>query len=281
MSSSGELVAQETAVLMVGLPGRFASAVARAIRAHSQLSLAPYAFVSPSFEGEEVEIEGQVLTALRPEKRGELLEWRTRSASRLVAFDATTPHVVLENVRWYLQHGVPAVVATSGVTRADLERELPNGDAPLLFAPNTAREIVALLAMFEFAAQEFPGLFAGYQCAVRESHQSTKLDKSGTAREVLRSLRALGVDADDEIIEAIRDPDAQRALGVPEDALAGHGWHYYSLTAPHRQLAIEVSHRINGRAPYLDGATAALLFLAQQDRHQKKLYTMLDVLRAG
>lgn len=46
--------------------------------------------------------------------------------------------------------------------------------------------------MMEYMAQEFPGAFSGYKLEVRESHQRTKADTSGTAKAVINSFAKLG-----------------------------------------------------------------------------------------
>lgn len=47
--------------------------------------------------------------------------------------------------------------------------------------------------MMEVMGQQFPGAFSGYQLEVVESHQRTKVDTSGTAKDVIRSFNNLGV----------------------------------------------------------------------------------------
>lgn len=44
----------------------------------------------------------------------------------------------------------------------------------------------------EFMANNFPGAFAGYKLNVTESHQRTKVDTSGTAKDVISSFARLG-----------------------------------------------------------------------------------------
>jgi len=46
--------------------------------------------------------------------------------------------------------------------------------------------------MLEFMADSFPGAFSGYKLEVTESHQRTKVDTSGTAKDVVQSFAKLG-----------------------------------------------------------------------------------------
>lgn len=53
-------------------------------------------------------------------------------------------------------------------------------------------QVVAFQAMMQYMAENFPGAFAGYKLSVTESHQSTKVDTSGTAKAVVASLEKMG-----------------------------------------------------------------------------------------
>eukprot|EP00894_Picocystis_sp_ML_P000131 jgi/Pico_ML_1/50648/g1819.t1 len=53
-------------------------------------------------------------------------------------------------------------------------------------------------------ATRFPGAFSGYKLKVVESHQSSKVDTSGTAKAIVSSFKKLGLDFDESEIEKIR-----------------------------------------------------------------------------
>lgn len=53
-------------------------------------------------------------------------------------------------------------------------------------------QIVAFQAMMEYMSNNFPGAFSGYKLEVTESHQRTKVDTSGTAKDVITSFAKLG-----------------------------------------------------------------------------------------
>ena len=46
--------------------------------------------------------------------------------------------------------------------------------------------------MMEYMSDNFPGAFSGYKLDVTESHQRTKVDTSGTAKDVIASFAKLG-----------------------------------------------------------------------------------------
>jgi len=57
-----------------------------------------------------------------------------------------------------------------------------------------SHEVVAFQAMMELMADNFPGVFSGYQLQVVESHQRNKADTSGTAKAVVQSFNEMGVE---------------------------------------------------------------------------------------
>jgi 4-hydroxy-tetrahydrodipicolinate reductase len=72
-------------------------------------------------------------------------------------------------------------------------------------------------------------------------------------------------------------------MNVPEDALLGHAYHTYQLISPDGSVSFEFQHNVCGRTIYAEGTVDAALFLARQIEQgaSQKLYSMVDVLRAG
>jgi 4-hydroxy-tetrahydrodipicolinate reductase len=181
------------------------------------------------------------------------------SAGRLVVVDYTTPAAALDNARFYARNGVPFVMGTTGADAELVARAAEEAGVPALVAPQMGKQVVALQAALRMAADAFPGAFGGYELDAVESHQASKVDVSGTAREVVRSLRALGGRFADEQqqedgqaegqgsststsnnddpawhVRRVRDRATQQspAIGVPYDALGGHAYHTYTLSSP-------------------------------------------------
>jgi 4-hydroxy-tetrahydrodipicolinate reductase len=50
------------------------------------------------------------------------------------------------------------------------------------------QQVVAFQAAMELMAEQFPGALAGYTLQVTESHQSSEVDTSGTAKAVISSF---------------------------------------------------------------------------------------------
>lgn len=146
-------------------------------------------------------------------------------------------------------------------------------------------------------ATSFPGCFSGYKLTVTESHQSSKVDTSGTAKAVVKSFQKMGLDFSVSDIAKVRDDAGQRAMGVPAEHLAGacgaqgpkqckaceepayrglprcvaethaivavnfagHAYHTYHLTSPDGSVNMEFQHNVCGRVVYAEGTVDAVL----------------------
>jgi 4-hydroxy-tetrahydrodipicolinate reductase len=96
-----------------------------------------------------------------------------------VAADFTSPKAVRGNVFWLVEHGIPAVVGTTGLTEQDLEdleRVASERGTSVFIAPNFA---LGAVLMMRFAAEAAPYFDAA---EIVERHHVAKLDKpSGTS----------------------------------------------------------------------------------------------------
>lgn len=268
-----------------GLPGKVARIMAEAAFQDERFTLVPF-----SLTGEEITL-GQVsvvqtnVTLLKPSEREDGINDILESYPGCICVDYTHPSAVNNNARFYVDHKIPFVMGTTGGDRQDLENTVNNGAVPAVIAPNMAKQIVGLQAMLEYGASTFPGLFKGFTLQVKESHQQTKADTSGTAKALVSCFNQLGTDFKISNIEKIRDPKIQKAdLGVPEQYIEGHGWHTYTLKAPDGSALFELTHNINGRQIYVSGTFDAVVFLKNKidtNAVEQKLFTMIDVLTAG
>jgi 4-hydroxy-tetrahydrodipicolinate reductase len=173
-------------------------------------------------------------------------------------------------------------MGTTGGDRKKLEETVVSSSIAAVIAPNMAKQIVGFQAMMEYAAKTFPGLFLGYSLEIRESHQTGKADTSGTAKAMVGYFNELGVPFSEDQITKVRDPEIQKARwGIPEEHLAGHGWHTYTLVSEDRTVRFEFTHNVNGRLVYTLGTLDALLFLAEKVKAGVggKVFTMIDVLK--
>jgi 4-hydroxy-tetrahydrodipicolinate reductase len=163
---------------VLGAAGRMGRLVCEAVAADPDLSLV--GAVSPSHAGErvgELTMEGRI-DALA-------------AAGAEVAVDFTTPDAVMPNIRWLAEHGIHAVVGTTGIGPEQLEeiRELasrrrgPNA----VVAPNFAIGAVLMQRFAEAAAPFYPAV------EIVELHHEGKLDApSGTAAATARRVASAG-----------------------------------------------------------------------------------------
>ena len=235
-------------VMMNGLPGAMGVEIAQACMRREGVSLVPYALTGPGCGG-TVDVDGVTVKLYEPADRDELAErvktdYGSAPAGSFVCVDFTHPSAVNGNAEWYAANALPFVMGTTGGDRDALLACVEDTPAAYaVIAPNMAKQIVALQAMLEQMASEFPGSFDGYSLSVVESHQSTKADTSGTAKAVSASLATLTNEGPAFVepfdsIERVRDTAEQLAGGgtshrgvspVPEGGLKGHAFHTYSL----------------------------------------------------
>ena len=271
-------------VMVNGIPGNMAVNVARHILADERFDLVPFSLTGPEIEAAGHEIETNTIRLLKPEEREQAIDGLKQTQGAFLSVDYTHPSAVNANAKFYCQYQLPFVMGTTGGDRSQLEAYVRASAIPAVIAPNMAKQIVGFQAMMEYAAQTFPGLFKGYSLEIKESHQKGKADTSGTAKAMVRYFNQMGLSfSEDEIIKE-RDPQVQSAQwGIPQEYLAGHGWHTYALISGDKTVRFEFSHNVNGRDVYARGTLDAILFLEARvsERAQGNVYTMIDVLKNG
>src|SRR3989344_3790954 len=225
--------------------------------------------------------EQQRIMLIKPDERGQLPGLLTESGlipSSIIAVDYTRPDAVNSNAELYCSLGMPFVMGTTGGDRPKLEETVKNSKIPAVIAPNMTKQIVVFQAMMQYAAETFPGAFRGYRLKIRESHQTGKADTSGTAKAMVQYFNQLGIPFTTDQIEMVRNPCEQMMLGVPKEALRGHGWHTYTLLSEDGNVLFQFTHNVNGREPYVSGTLDAIRFLhTKVEAGEKGLYTMINV----
>jgi 4-hydroxy-tetrahydrodipicolinate reductase len=269
-------------VMVNGLPGSVSQIVATQILKDERFELVPFSLTGPEIQQPEFSLESVKINFIRPEKRNSQIKDVIKSHEGLLSVDYTHPSAVNANAEFYCRCRLPFVMGTTGGDRKKLEQIVVSSSIAAVIAPNMAKQIVGFQAMMAYAADTFPGLFKGYSLEIRESHQSGKADTSGTAKAMVGYFNELGVSFTEEEILKIRDPEVQKTQwGIPEQYLAGHGWHTYKLVSEDRTVRFEFTHNVNGRMVYTHGTLDALVFLsAKVDAGVKgRVYDMIDVLK--
>lgn len=267
-------------VMVNGIPGKMAALLAGHVVETEGFELVPYALTGPDIRIDEVVVAAVRVYLIHPEERKKVIEQVKRECWPFLSADFTLPQAINGNALFYTTYRLPFVMGTTGGNREALVDTVENSDIPAVIAPNMAKPIVALMAMMEYAAMEFPGAFLGFSGSIVESHQASKADVSGTAKAMVQYLMDLGVTCSEQAIISVRNPMLQMKMGVPESALDGHGFHTYTLVLP--SMMVRLTHNIIGRDVYALGALDALRFLQQRvDAGDTGVYTMLDVLKGG
>lgn len=269
------------AVMINGLPGNVTQMLVRHLLRDDRFTLVPCSLTGPEIDIDRFEVDKTVIELLHPDSRDAVMDGLKSRFGRWISVDFTHPSAVNANADFYVRHGLPFVMGTTGGDRQLLEQTVRESPIAAVIAPNMAKQIVGFQAMMAYGASHFPGLFKGYRLEIRESHQNGKADTSGTAKAMVGYFNAMGVDFSPEAIQMERDPERQKSVwGIPEAHLTGHGWHTYSLESPDGTVRFEFTHNINGRDVYAEGTLDAVLYLAEkiESRAAGRVFTMMDVL---
>ncbi|MCL2259730.1 MAG: dihydrodipicolinate reductase [Fibromonadales bacterium] len=259
-------------IMVCGFPGKMAQIVAAACKKR-KFNVIPF-----SLTGEDMtEFNGFKLLRLR--ERDEKIKDILNEYPNLIAVDYTHPSAVNGNAEFYVKNKIPFVMGTTGGDRVSLMALVKNANHPCVIAPNMAKQIVALQAMLEWTATNFPGVFSDYNLQVVESHQKTKADTSGTAKALVKSFQDMG--ATGNAIEMVRDEDSQiKRMEVPKKYLDGHAFHTYSLDSADKSVHFEFRHNVCGREIYGEGTADAIEFLAKKIKAGKgDVFDMIAVLK--
>ena len=276
---------QKIKVVVNGL-GKMALVVAEAVALTEDMELLPFSLVGSDFNNKNLRIGGKKFQTFGPdEKHLFLRKTQNRRPDVIIEFSLAT--AVAENVDFYTKNLFPFVLGTTfgNLTNLPAYIEQKVSEAKVIsavVAPNMAKDIVLMQAMFDFAAKNFPGALKDFIAYPVESHQSTKPDTSGTAKAIVADLITLGAECSIEKIEKRRTEADYEAMNIPREHWGGHGWHTYSLVKNSADVFLEFTHNINGRQPYIDGTLAAARFLFDQRKEMHafgKVFSMINVLK--
>lgn len=273
------------AVMVNGLPGNMAHAVAAHVNQSHRFQLLPWSLTGPDITDRQTTVESVQIELIGPDQRQPMIKKIAAGARQpIISVDFTHPKAVNVNAEFYCRNNLPFVMGTTGGNRERLFNTVHQSSICAVIAPNMAKQIVGLQAMFEFAATAFPGLFSNFNMTVKESHQREKADTSGTAKAIIECCRKLGMDFDPADIYKERDPDIQqRVWNIPSSHIKGHGWHTYTFESLDKLSLFEFTHNINGRDIYAQGTLDAIGFLSRQIANGAtgRVYSMIDVLKQG
>jgi 4-hydroxy-tetrahydrodipicolinate reductase len=234
-----------------GAGGRMGSTVCRAVSDAPDMELV--AAVDPVHAGTE---SGEIRLAAGAHQ--------LEVAGAQVAVDFTVLHAARENIRWCAEHGVHAVVGTTGFGEAELAEfaELfDRSDANGLIAPNFALGAVLMMRFAEMAAPFFE------TAEVIELHHDQKRDApSGTASLTARRMAAASKDWADDPTSTLVAPGARGGLvdGIPVHSVRMRGMvaHQEVLLGTTGQT-LSIRHDSYDRASFMPGVLLAVRKIAE------------------
>lgn len=245
-------------IMVNGCTGKMGKAIIEA-GVSAGLQVVPVSFGSESKSGQIVEVGGKEIHIYGPSRRENILTSLLKENPNMIVIDFTVPATVNANAELYSKVGVPFVMGTTGGDREMLYNTVEDSKGYALISPQMGKQVI-------------------------ESHQASKLDPSGTAKDVIKCFQKLGISYELDQMQQVRDPEQQlEMVGVPEEHLQGHAFHVYHLTSPDKTVSFEFQHNVCGTSIYAEGAIDAAIFLAKkvQSKADRHIYSMIDVLREG
>jgi 4-hydroxy-tetrahydrodipicolinate reductase len=166
---------------------------------------------------------------------GDDIEELVRAGAQVVV-DFTHPDVVMDNLRFCIEHGIHAVVGTTGFDRPRLDQvEAWLADVPgvgVLVAPNFS---IGAILMMRFAVQAAP-FFESVE--VVELHHPDKADApSGTARRTAELIAAARAEAGSAPMPDATSTALDGARGADVDGVRVHGLRVRGLVA-HQEVIL-------------------------------------------
>jgi 4-hydroxy-tetrahydrodipicolinate reductase len=166
---------------------------------------------------------------------GDDVEELVRTGAQVVV-DFTHPGVVMDNLRFCIEHGIHAVVGTTGFDQPRLDQLeewlAGTSDVGVLIAPNFS---IGAILMMRFAAQAAP-FFESVE--VVELHHPDKADApSGTARRTAELIAAARRAAGSDPMPDATTTGLEGARGADVDGVRVHGLRVRGLVA-HQEVIL-------------------------------------------
>jgi len=198
-------------------------------------------------------------------------------AGARVLIDFTRPEGTLAHLAACREHGVAAVIGTTGFSDAQKAEIAEHArHIGIMMAPNMSVGVNVVMKLLDMAAR---ALNQGYDIEIIEAHHRHKVDApSGTALKMGEVVAgALGRDLNDcavygrEGVTGERDPSTIGFATVRGGDIIGDHTVLFAGTGER----IEISHKSSSRATYAQGSLRAARFLASRG---PGLFDMNDVL---
>lgn len=262
-SREAEQFTRPTFIVISGLPGRMATAVAKEAMSNKDYFLLHTGVAMEPKNVGRHQVQGREVTSVSPHALGNLYG----SVKKGVVIDFSHAGKVDENGGIYTKLKLPFIMgAGEGDTEA-LARQVVEKDTLAVITHDTALEVAAIEEGIDGLAKASADGLTGWQAAIRESHPRKGITPTSRAwQKQLEEARATV-----EGVDVVTDPQ-QRDV---------HAYHWLTLTDPNgREIAFE--SLLDGREAHVRGTLAAARFLSDKMRagEKGKVYTMRDVLRS-
>jgi 4-hydroxy-tetrahydrodipicolinate reductase len=253
-----------------GAAGRMGATVCQAVAADADLELT--AAVDPGAAGEPLQSVAGVASSLEVAGKAEHLE-----VLPSVMVDFTHLAAARQNLAWCAEHGVHAVVGTTGFSEADLDgfREAFTSSSCLI-APNFAIGAILMMRFAELAAPWFE------TAEVLEFHHDAKLDApSGTAMRTVERMEAASADwAPDptttEVVEGARGGRSPGGIQVHSIRMRGMVAHQEVVLGTTGQT-LSIRHDSYDRSSFMPGVVLACKHVADRPGVTIGLDPLLDL----
>ncbi|TDU86885.1 dihydrodipicolinate reductase [Kribbella voronezhensis] len=182
--------------------------------------------------------------------QGDDLEQLAKAGAQVVV-DFTRPEVVMDNLKWCIEHGIHAVVGTTGF---DAER-LDTLRAQLAASPDTGVLVAANFSIGAVLMMQFAAKAAKYYESVEiiELHHPNKVDApSGTARRTAELIAAARQEADAAPIPDATTTALDGARGAEVEGIRVHGIRLRGLIAHQEVLFGDVGETLTIRHDSMD-----------------------------
>ena len=247
-----------TRVGVFGAGGRMGRTVCAAVAAEPTVDLV--AAVDPYHAGIDLQQLGVTGTGLQVAGSADAL----LDAHADVAVDFTVIDAARKNLAWCADHGVHAVVGTTGFTDAELARlrtRFEQSDANALVAPNFSIGAVLMMRFAELAAPFFDS------AEIIELHHDQKIDApSGTAMLTASRMAAASPDWGDDptrdvVLDGARGGEGPAKVRVHSVRLRGLVAHQEVLLGATGQT-LTIRHDSLDRSSFMPGVLLAVRAVA-------------------
>lgn len=218
--------------------------------------LALVAAVDPQHAGIDLDQMGLHGTGLHMAATSQALA----DADAEVAVDFTVLEAARDNLEWCADHGVHAVVGTTGFTTDDLEtlrKRFADSESNAVIAPNFAIGAVIMMRLAELAAPFFD------TAEVIELHHDNKIDApSGTAMMTAQRIADASSEWAEDPTKTVVVDDARGGLGP--GGIRVHSLRLRGVVAHHEVVlgttgqSLSIRHDSYDRTSYMPGVLLAI-----------------------